>query len=62
MDHWTGEYSDLKTILNLRSLFESFDPKDHYLADLMVQETEAVNKYSVGIEIDYLVEDMIDSR
>ena len=62
MDHWTGEYSDLKIILNLRSRFESFDPKNHYLADLMVPETEVVNKYSVGIEIDYLVDDMIDSR
>ena len=62
MDHWTGEYSDLKIILNWRSLFRSFDPNNHYLADLMVQETEVVNKYSVGIEIDYLVENMIDSR
>ena len=62
MDHWTGGYSGLKIILNLRSLFESFDPNNHYLADLMVPETEVVNKYSVGIEIDYLVDDMIDSR
>ena len=62
MDHWTGEYSDLKIILNFRSLFESVDPNNHYLADLMVPETEVVNKYSVVIEIDYLVDDMIDSR